>query len=204
METHGYLWSPLHWHWFGGRVGVSLWIIQMCIPPAWGHSATKEELRRQAWACTSNTASPRPPSPPPGFHTLNAFNHFTCSIYVWTDPWTQDLLMWGEFWIERNVARAEMAIWEIREDLFLKMGPNYKLIIGVLLRNRVRLTRYTWMGFVELFQVSEVAAHFVRCYLEQNKDILVFAEMWKELECLIQRLSPFGKKGYSVPGQNMP
>ena len=143
-------------------------------------------------------------SPPPGFHTLNAFNHFTCSIYVWTDPWTQDLLMWGEFWIERNVARAEMAIWEIREDLFLKMGPNYKLIIGVLLRNRVRLTRYTWMGFVELFQVSEVATHFVRCYLEQNKDILVFAEMWNEVECLIQRLSPFGKKGYSVPGQNMP
>ena len=57
------------------------------------------------------------------------------------------------------------------------MGPNYKLIIGVLLRNRVRLTRYTWMGFVELFQALEVEAHFVRCYLEQNKDILVFAEM---------------------------
>ena len=80
------------------------------------------------------------------------------------------------------------------------MGPNYMLIAGVLLG----IGGEVQMGFVELFQVLEVGAYFVGCYLEQTKDILVFAEMWKEVECLIQRLSPFGKKGYSVPGQNMP
>ena len=57
---------------------------------------------------------------------------------------------------------------------------------------------------MELFLILEIEAYVVGCYLEQNKDIFVFAEMWKEIECLIQRLSPFGKKGYSVPGQNMP
>ena len=53
------------------------------------------------------------------------------------------------------------------------MGPNYMLIAGVLLG----IGGEVQMGFVELFQVLEVEAYFVGCYLEQNKDILVFAEM---------------------------
>ena len=88
-----------------------------------------------------------------------------------------------------------------KEVTFLKMGSNDILLAGVLFSNRKILTRSCC---VEWFQVLEVKAYSVGCYPEQNKDISVFAEMWKEIECLIQRLSPFGKKGYGVPGQNMP
>ena len=65
---------------------------------------------------------------------------------------------------------------ELNLGLFLKMGPKYMLIADVLLMTMIISTRNKW-GLVELFQVLEIEARLVGCYLDQNKVILVFAEM---------------------------